>query len=42
MEGFKLFSVQIKPIIESSDKNTCNIVEPDIVNVTIDDTNEDS
>ncbi len=41
MEGLKIFNVQIKPILENIDKNTCNIIEPDIVNITIDDLSED-
>jgi hypothetical protein len=41
MEGLKIFNVQIKPILENIDKNTCNIIEPDIVNITIDDLIED-
>ncbi len=41
MEGLKIFNVQIKPILENTDKNTCNIIEPDIVNITIDDLIED-
>ena len=39
-----MFAVKITPILENSDKNKklCNIIEPDVVHVTIDDTIEDS
>ena len=42
MEGLKVFSVQIKPILDDTNKSNCNIIEPDIVNITIDDFSEDS
>ena len=42
MEGLKVFSVQIKPILDDNNKSNCNIIEPDIVNITIDDFSEDS
>ncbi len=38
-----MFTVQIKPVVRNDkNKQFCNIIEPDFVHVTIDDTIEDS